>query len=710
MSEASIAVKLKDEFTQGVDRMEDANKGFNVTLEDTQKKAEQYAKRLSDLVDKQADLQVQLHNAKKHLKDVKKELKEAGDAADDSKLKEAHKAYNELAGELTNVTRAANDTRRALYDLDETDRKRSRSSGISSSGTGLDSDAGTGMLSQLGKSGALAFAGDLASQAIGTLATSFGGETMGNYVSNALSSAGMGAAIGSAIAPGVGTAIGAALGGLGGVLTGYMEEYANQDETFKDYVQSAVTGALEERKTSIQSGSTLAAQREMDAIAFERLLGEGVGVAYLEDVRRMGASTPMTYEGLTSMSRALATGFGDDPERMLQLMTGLGDAGSAVGIDEAGMAEMAKAMSRMESSGKASLEYLNIFQDRGVDVIGILSDGLGKTQAEIYDMISKSEIGGVEAVRMIQDALGELYGGAMEQQSKTFSGLSSTLEDMQNEMDAASGEGYNETRKKGMEEQIAWLEGKSGEKMQEINYAMGAFSASLENQKEEMIRDALDAVYGSQEYQDLMADGSDEAVAKAGEMLAAAKVQAVNEYNASEGAQLMVESELSLIETVRDNTALNDAYWDAGYRVGQEYDKGRAAAAVSAQRFIEASMSAAKISGQAAILENWSNQTTTNTKTGTWRDGSPMAILDRYTSANSHAYGLKRVPYDNYPALLHEGERVLTASEARSQSRSSSVQVAKLADQIVVREDADIDRIASALVAKLQDAMLTGVS
>ena len=76
----------------------------------------------------------------------------------------------------------------------------------------------------------------------------------------------------------------------------------------------------------------------------------------------------------------------------------------------------------------------------------------------------------------------------------------------------------------------------------------------------------------------------------------------------------------------------------------------------------------------------------------------------------AHAYGLERVPYDNYPALLHEGERVLTAAEARSESRGSSVQIAKLADQIVVREDADIDRIASALVAKLQDAMLTGVS
>ena len=88
-----------------------------------------------------------------------------------------------------------------------------------------------------------------------------------------------------------------------------------------------------------------------------------------------------------------------------------------------------------------------------------------------------------------------------------------------------------------------------------------------------------------------------------------------------------------------------------------------------------------------------------------------MSTASSYAAnPKAHAYGLERVPYDNYPALLHEGERVLTAAEARSESRGSSVQIAKLADQIVVREDADIDRIASALVAKLQDAMLTGVS
>lgn len=36
-----------------------------------------------------------------------------------------------------------------------------------------------------------------------------------------------------------------------------------------------------------------------------------------------------------------------------------------------------------------------------------------------------------------------------------------------------------------------------------------------------------------------------------------------------------------------------------------------------------------------------------------------------------YAYGLDRVPYDNYPALLHAGERVLTARETRLMDRKT---------------------------------------
>lgn len=69
----------------------------------------------------------------------------------------------------------------------------------------------------------------------------------------------------------------------------------------------------------------------------------------------------------------------------------------------------------------------------------------------------------------------------------------------------------------------------------------------------------------------------------------------------------------------------------------------------------------------------------------------------------SHAVGLANVPYNGYIAELHQGERVLTAQENRSFKEGfGGVHIAKLADSIVVREDADIDKIVNALVKKLK--------
>jgi len=70
------------------------------------------------------------------------------------------------------------------------------------------------------------------------------------------------------------------------------------------------------------------------------------------------------------------------------------------------------------------------------------------------------------------------------------------------------------------------------------------------------------------------------------------------------------------------------------------------------------------------------------------------------------AYGLQRVPYDNFPALLHEGERVLTASEARAYNSRQGASVMITGNTFVVREEADIDRIAQELARRLERAQM----
>ncbi|KNF10056.1 phage protein [Gottschalkia purinilytica] len=70
-----------------------------------------------------------------------------------------------------------------------------------------------------------------------------------------------------------------------------------------------------------------------------------------------------------------------------------------------------------------------------------------------------------------------------------------------------------------------------------------------------------------------------------------------------------------------------------------------------------------------------------------------------------HAGGLSYVPFDGYTAELHKGERVLTARENRAfNSGFKPMQISINMNGVTVRENADIDRIAAALVNKLKEA------
>lgn len=84
-------------------------------------------------------------------------------------------------------------------------------------------------------------------------------------------------------------------------------------------------------------------------------------------------------------------------------------------------------------------------------------------------------------------------------------------------------------------------------------------------------------------------------------------------------------------------------------------------------------------------------------------DAHPSEVKVASKTIKSHAAGIHYVPYDNYPALLHRGEAVLPRRDADLyRAGAGGVTVAKLADMIIVREEADIDRIVKALERKLR--------
>lgn len=669
MPETSIVIKAEDRYSSAVKSMTSVTKSFS-------KDADELDATLEKLRNKKVELKIDISKVRAELKTglqamegVSEEMKEMDKQAKLVKLER-------LQDELNLVNKAANATKKQIEGLDNQMRKTGNSVGGGFAAS-LDKTVSTFV-----KTGGAQMISSMVQQGANVAAASLMGSAGGSIFSSALSTAISGAAIGNAIAPGIGTAVGAAAGTGVGLVSGALQVFSSKDDAFKSYVQEAVTNQLTHRESDLSSGSSIAATRQTDLVSFSTLFGSRqTAEGYLKDLVTMSNTTPFLYGDLTAMSKTLAT-YGYGAEGILPVLRTIGDTGAALGLNTSDMTTVAQALGRMKSSNKTTLEYLNILNDRGVGAVGILADSLGVDQGTVYDMVSKGQIEGGKAVEMILASLTKSFAGSMLAQSKTFAGLSSTLEGLNQEQQNAYGEGYNAVREKGLAKQVSYLSSAGGERQKELNSAIGAFYASLENEKEAIERRMVQATMNSAEYKAAMALGTDEGYAEAGRLLMEAKVKAQNEYNATDGAKLLRESELAMIQEVRADTALDDAYWDAGYQRGQEYSKG----------IMAGLLDTSPLFGAEGLLTS-----------------GPSSRWSSAMSWGSHAYGLERVPYDNYPALLHQGERVLTASEARAADRGKGTVSVQIGQVTFGADIADPKAAAEVFAEELKRALLLAV-
>lgn len=675
MPEASLVIKAEDRYSDAVRKMSQTTKSLNKDVDDLEEQ-------LRQLSMQKAPLKAALDEANRALKEAQKQFAATGDEADGLKLQLQQANYDNIKRNFDLVTRAARDAERQLS-----------KTGSAGQGAGEGVRSGVNaMVSAIATSGI----GDMVGNLALSLGTSFAGSTLGDaggsIVGSALQSAASGAAVGTMIAPGVGTAVGAVAGGLIGLATGGLQAEENRDDAFQSYVQEAVEGQLEEMDSIRSSGSTTAGQREQAQIAFAQRFGSDQAAQdYLDQVKAMAVGTNYAYDEITGYSKSLLNSYTAD--ETLDVLQKLSDATAGLNLDSSGVSMFIAGLSRMRTTDKANQEYLNYFSERGLDVYEALARSTGADKSQISEMVTDGEIGGVEAAQAILDYIQEEFGGLSEKLSTTYDAMVDNLGDAEANLNARMGEGYNEARKAGIEAQQDWLE---SDQLGDAYEAIGAWKAELENAKEQYIRDAVDEAMSSEDYQTAQAEGD---AAEMGRIIMQAKIQGMNEYNANEGKDEVLAQETALIEGVRSDASLNDSYWDAGYTLGQEFSKGRAAGMASDQ---EAESGADAESGGSIL-----NQSVV----GTIASGIETVASWLGFGGKESATGLQRVPYNNFPAVLHEGERVLTAREARNYERGvgGSGGITINMSGTVIREDADIERIGQAVLDRVIQARVAGV-
>lgn len=687
---------------------------------------------LDTLSSAKVDLKTNLDKVRQQVSEARKEFRKLGDSVSEQNYKDKLSELEKLEQQYYAVSKSIRMVENEETSLAGTRSKLSNREAGGSSGS---------MLGTVGSALATAGFGDMLSNSLSGAAGAFFGSYYGttdgaaieSFLGSAISGATMGAAAGSMIAPGVGTAIGAAAGGLIGAVSGGIEaatqKFESRDEAFKSYVQDRYNAVQERQAADLESGSALAGQRETDLTSFTTLFGsKDTAQQYLSQLKTMANVTPFLYSDLTAMSKTLKT-YGYAANEMLPALTAVGDAGAALGMTAADMTNVSTALGRMRSSNKTTLEDLNILQDRGIDAVGALANAKGVSKGDAYSMISGGDIAGTEAVQIIQSYMEQMYSGAMEQQSKTFEGLSSTLEGWNQEMQNAMGEGYNEGKKIGMSDQIDWLEGEAGQKMMELNEQLGRFKADAENLQQGIYQDVFNGMFTGeipadmdakiaaqvedlhQRYMNAMATiessaSSEEEVFAArtdlGTLKGEAESLAYSTYMQSDAADAMTAANIALADGIA--AGAGDAYENAGYSLGQHLTKG-ISSAINAYvpDTITVPVVYQSVSTSGGIAAGASARTSIGALTGTTTGSHLTGATSPY-----RAIGENRVPRDNTLYLLHEGERVLTAREARAQDQGGTGGVViNMGGNYTVRQDSDIGAIAEAVAARILAARRT---
>lgn len=685
--DVSIVFKASDRLSESIRSMRQNVNGLSRDIAD-------YRKIQDRAFREKAKISLDITQAKQNLKELEKAVKQGTDGAREA-FTEKRLELERLNEEYRRLGDVAKEAAKAERQLAQ-DISRTNNANATRTPTG-DAAAHTGGIANsmtMMRGLATAGLGQMVGNSVQNYLYASVGSTYGHTVGSAVSSIGggiiSGAAMGSMFGP-VGGSLGAAIGGLTGAINALTEKQNKEDDLFRTEVQRLHTNVLQDIELTKQNGITLSAEREMYLRNYQSMAGQEVGTKLYDDLVKYGDTTPYDTTKMLAEGKQMLT-YGVDSSIVMDLTKMIGDISMG---DQNKFSGLAYAISQSLGAGTLNGQDARQMMGWGFNPYDAIAKNTGKSVAEVKKMGADGEITSDMLISAIKASTSEggTYHNGINAMSDTYTSMIGQLESAQNNIDIAMGDAYKEKRKEG----IAWeIEQKTGENSEEIKkmYSMiGEYEADLDNKREESIINAMKRAKESDEYKRAMEMNDGAAM---GKILAQTKAEAEIEYKNGPEYQMKLTAEMGLVEKIQSDLLKSNTYLKFGEEMGIQFSKGYSGA-------IE--------TGVKNSLLNVAEQQDAIQKHGNFFQKAGLHIknaLQKSAINHPHADGIARVPFDNYPAVLHEGERVLTRAEVNQQQNGGgSVTVAKIADTVVIREDADIDKIARAFAQKLQQAALT---
>lgn len=175
----------------------------------------------------------------------------------------------------------------------------------------------------------------------------------------------------------------------------------------------------------IQQADTLTTSQ----IFFETKLGStGAADKMLNNIKQFAVETPFETDDIISYTQSmLAMGF--EADKVLDNLNTIGNTSAALGKGSEGIDSIVRALGQMQMKGKVSAEEMLQLTEAGVNGWGYIAKGIGKTTAQVQEMVSDGLIPVEDAIGYILKGMGEYDGMMQKTANKTVSGLASQIKD-----------------------------------------------------------------------------------------------------------------------------------------------------------------------------------------------------------------------------------------------------------------------------------------
>jgi tape measure domain-containing protein len=188
----------------------------------------------------------------------------------------------------------------------------------------------------------------------------------------------------------------------------------------------------------------IGAQFEQMEIAMSSMLGSvGAGKAMMTSLQEFAKSTPFELGEISGAAKQLIA-YGTAQDQVVPTMRMLGDIASGLSIP---LSELTYLYGTAAVQGRLFTRDLNQMTSRGIDVVGMMAQQMGKTKSEILSMTEQGKISfsHMQAALVAMTSSGGIFEGMMSRQVNSVAGAWSNLSDVVTIIKARIGQAFSES-------------------------------------------------------------------------------------------------------------------------------------------------------------------------------------------------------------------------------------------------------------------------